>query len=189
VFSNPFPGTFQDLYAVGGDDDDLAENVQYQLGQVSDQFPPQYQPWTVETKGEAQNVYFLFDKANVVSMFKTAPTFFWNFSVQWQGNIEAPMLESLLAPAETPRKTGWKDSSGVKRAPPPSEIAGYDLFKTLYVSLDVVSPLVNLIAALRKAGRERDANIVQYQLGLLLTQKTTYTDLIAVLEKNGIFRP
>jgi hypothetical protein len=103
----------------------------------------------------------------------------------------------FLVLGETPRDSwntsnkqfvnlGKESATGYVSKPKPV-LSPSNLFDVLVVNIDVVTPLLNLVALLREKGFVREAEIAQYQLGLLLSHRTTYTALLQVLRDNGIF--
>ena len=138
--------------------------------------------------------YVLLDKYNLLAQLRPYFSSFLNNpangGLAW---FDTQIGLIFNGPANTPRKRGFTDAEGKKRKPPPSERPGGPLltpaeaFQSIYVDIDVVTPLLDLVKSLLKAGRKRDAGIVQYQIGELIAGRTTFVKLVKVLEDNNIF--
>lgn len=109
-----------DATAVGGDEDNLLEQVKMQdefmmnaFGgdSTSDEFP-----------NPAVQVFVCFDKETVLRMMQNVDRSGTSVAVYlWDAITVEASQQIIRCTTESPRYTGWKDSAGVKRDAPPSD--------------------------------------------------------------------
>jgi hypothetical protein len=98
-----FPDIFTDLNEFGADDNDLMRNCIETFNTfVAGQNPAV--SWTMEFPNAVIDWYLKLDKANVRSLVRVSPGFFFNLTVPEPLNT-APALESLVAVNLSPRNT------------------------------------------------------------------------------------
>jgi len=120
IESVPFPGTYQDLHAIGQDEDDLNVDAERRRADVESQYPVAYSPFSL-TRAESIPVYFFFDKFTFVNFIQQGlQEVMWGFAVA-PTPPQVSLWKNVANPDESPRYTGWTDDAGEKHDPPPSD--------------------------------------------------------------------
>lgn len=173
-------GSFQ-IYALGGDDNDLLAEVKKAEDSVISGLPAL---WTAEFLWtDASTVYWLLDKDNFIFIWKTLVSFFGPHIF-----LDNPQIFSVLInPKQSPRYTGWKDLDGVARMAPPSDKHGA---KGNFSGAGTLVQAFLLLPAyadqLRKDGRVRDAGIVMYAYNQVLSRAWSITKALDYLRANNL---
>jgi hypothetical protein len=185
-FHSPtLPGIDGDLACWGANLVDLAAQRDNVINLFNIANPGNDVEWTYPT--DPIDAYILFDKPSVLQM------------LNWQGNglyfyalsvgIDLPLqnLPMLVNPKQSPRYTGWKDSSGEVHKPTPSDKKTTEAdFSGAQTLLDALEALVILAANLTKVGKVRDAGIVLYAYQQVKNQTWSITEAFDYLIRAGI---
>ena len=148
---------------------------------------------TFANRLETFPAWFLFDKENVVKMMTAISDFFFDQCLLDPLANFAPIEPSkqLLGATltESPRKKGWTDSDGNKRAPTPSDKGvkgvGGD-FSGVQGLIDVLNVLPAYAESLRRQGRKRDAGIVLDVYNRIIAGTLSIPDGLQILRDNNL---
>ena len=152
-----------------------------------------------------QKLYVMLDRANVLSLLRTAafggglydaalgywqnndpnpPTF---IPTGKENNIFGGYLEMIPDPKVSPRYSGWKDSAGVTRKPPPSDAKGAaGDFSGASGLVEAFLALEAYALVLQQSGRRRDAGIVRFAIDQVNKNIWSITEAFAYLRKQRL---
>jgi len=173
-------GTVPD-YAIGRNDVDLKTQIDIQNNLFLSSLPAN---WTIEPfyPLDPMSMYFLLDKDSfLVTLQAFAPQFVSDAVAN-----QPPAYPMLVNPKVTPRKTGWTDPAGVRRAPPPSEARKKGDFSGAAGLIEALTGLLKLASDLNAMKEFRKASIVLYAYNQVIKQVWSITQAIQYLIDNRI---
>jgi len=174
----------QFVYEVGASLEELANRIAIQEQLIRDSLPP---GWTATFSYPLDPIttYLCLDKNTVMAMFKALPTYYYANGVEYDPTIPISQ-QAIRFVYESPRKTGWTDTAGVKRDPAPTDKGEKSDFSGAQTLVDAFLALSALEASLREIGRLRDAGIVQFAIDQVNANVWSITEAFAYLIKNRI---
>jgi len=179
-------GSEFDLWEVGGDLDELGARILAQNQQLIDNSNPAQLPWDFTYPNEAIKAYFCLDKDTLLTLFKGDPSFFYINGVEPAQTLPPEQQYMRFVLTDSPRSAGWKDQSGVKRAPAPSDKPATGTFSGIAGLLAFVNNLPKYAAVLAAEGRKRESNIVLSVYNDIIAQRITVTEGLAILREQGL---
>ena len=169
------------LYAMGANDVDLLAEINLTNAAVIANFDPL--PVTFTYPNGAVTVYWLLDKVNFMSLvnFTTGIDALRVDAILRDQFHPKPIWPSLLAPAETPRKTGWKDEAGVSRKPQGSEGGTPIPTQGFNFPVDFLSSLVLIYQRLLEVGQSGLASQLAVFIAKIVRKQSIDTKALQAL--------
>jgi hypothetical protein len=170
-------GDFQ-VFALGGDDEDLAEQIAITNANLVNSIPDV----VFDYPGPAHTVYWLLDKKNFLRIWKDLQDFFVTQTLL----ASPPLYDVLINPKQSPRYTGWKDVDNVRRDPAPSDKRKRPDFRGAAGLVEALQGLLKLASDLTAMKEVRKAGIVLYAYSQVIKQVWSITQAIQYLIDNRI---